>query len=179
MNKNPFKAGDACATMSAMHQPVEEEDDPSYGAVLGGVTWPTLPGSSGPIPSAPLPTAIPTSGQTSLPIGPVGQQLNLVSPLEKTKVRYVIIKKGGSTLELQEQDAITPRELIGLAKLMNMVSTFTTVVLGTVGGGYNFHIVWSKLISQLGIEKHFVDGLPVGDYNNDDEVLDVFLIDPT
>lgn len=100
-------------------------------------------------------------------------------PFTKTKVRYVIAQADGTTLELKEQATITPQEMIGISKFLGLVSTYTVLILGQAVISYNFNIKWSEIISNLGITKHFVPGLALDQYDNDNsEVLDVLLHDP-
>lgn len=100
-------------------------------------------------------------------------------PTTKKKVRYVIVKDNLDTLELKEQPTITPHEMIGISKFVAMVSTYTTLILGQAVISYNFNISWSEIISNLGIEKHFVPGQTLSQYDNDNsEVLDILLYDP-
>lgn len=108
----------------------------------------------------------------------IALQKNAIVTATKSKLRYVIIKQDGSTLEMREQPSITPREMIGICKLMSLIATYVGVVLGDVQGVYNVNISWSKLIKELAIEKHFVEGMLPHSYNQDDEVLDIFLYDP-
>lgn len=100
-------------------------------------------------------------------------------PVTKSKARYVIIKNDKSTLELKEQSTITPQEMIGISKFLGLVSTYTVLILGQAIISYNFNIKWSEIIASLGITKHFVPGLALEDYDNDNsEVLDILLYDP-
>lgn len=100
-------------------------------------------------------------------------------PYTKTKVRYVIAQDDGTTLELKEQASITPQEMIGISKFLGLVSTYTILIVGQAVISYNFNIKWSEIISNLGITKHFVPGLALDQYDNDNsEVLDVLLFDP-
>ena len=99
--------------------------------------------------------------------------------VEKIMVRYIIVKTDYSTLELKEQPQITAREMIGICKFISLVPTFQAAVLGLAQGEYNFSITWSKLIAQLGIQSHFVDGPPHGSYSDADEVLNIYLFDPS
>lgn len=99
--------------------------------------------------------------------------------VSKTKMRYVVIKKDGSTLELKEQSNITPEEMIGITKFIGMVTTYTVLILGEAIIEYNFKLSWSDMIMSLGISKHFAPGLAPDDYDVDgSDVLDILLYDP-
>jgi hypothetical protein len=85
----------------------------------------------------------------------------------KYKVQYIIELTDGQTLQLKEQPFITPREMIGLCKLINMVSIATQVGL---------KVMWSDLITELAIDRHFVSGSSRNSYTDADTQY-VFLID--
>lgn len=123
-----------------------------------------------------VPAAAPTPVKTGW------NQINSLSkaqPVTKTKVRYVIIKSDKTTLELRELSTITPQEMIGISKFLGLVTTYTVLVLGQALVSYNFNIKWSEVINSLDIAKHFADGKDPSDYDNDNEVLDILLYDPT
>jgi hypothetical protein len=70
----------------------------------------------------------------------------VLKPAVKTEVKFVIIEKDGVTCHiLSEQSPITPREMIGISKLLAAVSSATHSVFN-----------WSRLVDSLGIRKHFV-----------------------
>lgn len=88
----------------------------------------------------------------------------------KTSQRFIIVKTDGSCLELQEAPGLTPKEIMGFCKFFSLVSLSATPC--------NQSIKWSKMIANLGLNRHFV--LTVDDfrrYKNNTEVLNVFLFD--
>lgn len=97
--------------------------------------------------------------------------------MNKSKLRYVIIKEDSTSLELKEQPTISPREMIGLTKFINLVATYSLAIKGDFSGAYNLNICWSELIKDLQIDKHFVPG-SVSSYNTTSDTLDVILFDP-
>ena len=183
-------------TLMATHESANRKSDTSYDDPgLGGITYTgTYAGKTvgqSPQHAWPLPASHSHGAISQQTNGSAGgtitnsthsthPSLSVLSGVgeEKTKVRYVIVKTDGSSLELKEQPQITPREMIGLSQLMSLISVYmATAVLGNPYQDYNFTIKWSELIKNLSIEKHFIGGRPAHNYN-DVEVLDIFLFDP-
>lgn len=65
-----------------------------------------------------------------------------------SKIKYVIIQQNGDMLELVEKKSITPREMIGISKFLNMVTIAITP-------GAGMRVNWTALIRTLKIENHF------------------------
>lgn len=78
---------------------------------------------------------------------PITTSISQKTPI--TSVMYLIVFSDNSCFELQEQNPITPREMIGLCKFIN------TVQLATQS---SMEVNWEKLIYDLGISRHFVTG---------------------
>lgn len=94
--------------------------------------------------------------------------VSVTVPDIKEDVEYIIVRDDGTTLVLDEQDTITPREMIGIAKFLQIVQSVQPGV----------SIAWSSLIEILNIERHF---MPAGDSDElllDSSVFYVFLNDP-
>jgi hypothetical protein len=66
-----------------------------------------------------------------------------------TSVMYLLVFSDNSCLELQEQNPITPREMIGLCKFINMVQFVSQS---------SMEVNWEELMYDLGISRHFVSG---------------------
>lgn len=143
---------------------------------------PGSPGANGPAPTWPFPTGtVPggiswTTGSTSSSPGiiiPNSLKMNFIKPVPKTSVVYVIVFADNSTLMMQEQPVITPREMINIAKFINMVSNYCVAGIG----GQSFDVKWSDLIMSLKIDKHFIAGPQHSAYDTTTDVLYVFLHD--
>jgi hypothetical protein len=134
------------------------------------ITWPNVNGQN-----------LAGSQVTNLPTGSTGSvgllnsngqpyitsHITASSIIPKKGVKYVIVQKGGSKLELVEQQTISPREMIGICKFINAVSMATTQASTT-------KMRWSDLIQNLKIEKHFQ---PMS--NQDSDYHYIYLNDPT
>lgn len=108
-----------------------------------------------------------TAGQNLLTTGHAKKPI-------KTSMRIIVCKKDGTTLELKEQNQITPQEMIGISKFMTLVST----VLSSTSTSYNINIQWSDVITSLGISNHFVAGKTVNQYLAiETDILDIMLHD--
>lgn len=91
--------------------------------------------------------------------------------VEKKSVAYVIIIDDNATLLLKEQPVITPREMINIAKFINMVNNYLVAAVSRI----NLVVNWQALIQSLKIEKHFV-AMPGADaYDLDSDTLFVFV----
>jgi hypothetical protein len=102
-----------------------------------------------------------------------GINFNFLKQEPKTSVEYVVVLRDNTTLVLQEQQVISPREMIGIAKFVNIVTGYCLAsVVGQV-----VEISWSDLISSLKIDKHFVPGPSKSTYDTTGEVLHIFLDD--
>ena len=123
-----------------------------------GITWTV--GASAASPSIIIP-------------GSANPKLNFLRPVPKTSVVYVVVFPDGSTLQLQEQSVITPREMINIAKFINMVTNYCVAGIA----GQAFDVQWSDLIVSLKIDKHFVAGPQHQNYDTSTDVLYVFLMD--
>lgn len=66
-----------------------------------------------------------------------------------TSVMYLLVFSDNSCLELQEQNPITPREMIGLCKFINTVQLVAQS---------SMDVNWEELMYDLGISRHFVAG---------------------
>jgi len=89
-------------------------------------------------------------------------KISLTGGSVKTQIKYIVVPNSGPCLELNEQQSITPREMIGLTKFINSV--------GMVCATTNVDMAWSQLIVSLGIQRHFTSGKahPTNyDINND------------
>src|SRR5271167_4523781 len=108
--------------------------------------------------------------------GGLAQNINLINSIidvpTKTIVQYVIVPDDGSPcLELCEQQVITPREIIGIAKFINTINTMIAV-------DFSLKINWSELMQNLLISRHFKEGhANMHLYDNETEVLYIFLFD--
>jgi hypothetical protein len=103
--------------------------------------------------------------------GSVSMKLALIMTTIKSDVCYVIVPDDGPCLELQEQKIITPREMIGIAKFINMVNCM-------VATDFALGVNWSNLVVNLGISKHFVPGKAnMAEYDEDTDILYLFLFD--
>lgn len=109
----------------------------------------------------------PINNSWPFPVGNPGNSGALTIPQAKYKVQYIIELTDGNTLELKEQQLITPREMIGLCKFINMVSIVQQS---------SIKVMWSDLITELAIDRHFVSGVAVSSYIDADTQY-VFLID--
>lgn len=88
----------------------------------------------------------------------------------KEMVDFIVVQKDGQCLELFSEDDPTPAEAVGIAKF---ISTVQIMAL------HGFNIDWSKMIDNLGIRNHFVEGLKDHTlYRNDTPSLHIFLFDP-
>jgi hypothetical protein len=152
--------------------------------------WPFPTGSSAP--SSTGTATIPASGQIvssngqpftvganvvtpSIVIKGAGRPLiNFIAPPPKDDVLYVIVKKNGETLELMPNTPITPREMINIAIFLSVISGF----IGTAIAGSPQEMIWSDLIKNLGIERHFNPGQDESTYSSSGTVLHVLLKDP-
>jgi len=127
---------------------------------------------------------IPVSGSSgSAGVGSVGgsavagkagigsTMLALILSQVKSDVRYVIVPEDGPCLELEEQKIITPREMIGISKFINVVNCM-------IASDFALGVNWSELIKKLGITKHFITGKQdVAQYDDDTDILYLFLFD--
>jgi hypothetical protein len=97
----------------------------------------------------------------------------------KTDISYVIVLRDGSTLELTEKNPITPKEMIGITKFINTVSSYLSVVTVTTLTGNNkpVEISWSMLIHNLNIVRHFTAGGGKDSYDTTGDTIYVFLND--
>lgn len=171
------------------------------GGTTTGGTWTSLPipvGSGGTVTSAPIPTTSTGNGNITTSTGNAGPTYvtgslnaggaigNLVNTLNtisiqkqtivKDKIRITIKKADGSQLVLEEQDVVTPQEMVGLSKFFMLMGCVSTVY-SSAGPGYNIQINWSELIKTLSIERHFVT--PAAGIAVATNVLDITLFDPT
>lgn len=104
-----------------------------------------------------------------------GTGLNLTGLGSKKNIKYVIVtNNGGPCLELDEQQKITPREMIGICKFINTVQMVAT----GLAAGFDIEFEWIELIENLGIRHHFTAGLSdYTQYSLSDENLYVFLFE--
>lgn len=134
------------------------------GVTAGGVTAGGMIGASGSgnlgaygiISTAPIPS----------------MNVNQYTGMTKTKVRYIVVKNDGSTLELREKSTITPLAMIGISKFLSLISVFA----GNASVN-SISISWTDLIDTLSIKDHFVNGLHEDDYPDDDDAFNIFLYD--
>jgi hypothetical protein len=170
-----------------MHQNEDDLPDIEFEFDTEGMTYtgtitgvPTINGNAAP--NWPFPTGgsgitWTTTGSANSPgiIIPssVTPKLNLMPPTPKTSVVYVVVFDDGSTLQLQEQSIITPREMINIAKFINMVTNYCVAGIA----GQSFDVKWSDLVMSLKIDKHFVSGPRHANYDTSTDVLYVFLMD--
>jgi hypothetical protein len=111
----------------------------------------------------------------SVGVGAMGSNsIGLAPAVEKSRISYVVVCNDGHTLELAEQQSLTAREMIGIAKFINTVTGYAMAL----AAGANIVVVWSELINKLGIQRHFTAGLDVDQYDEDGDVLHIFLVDP-
>ncbi len=104
---------------------------------------------------------------------PAYQSINIIDVSTKTMIQYVIVPADDITpcLELCEQQVITPREIIGIAKFISTVNTM-------IATGFALKTNWSELVKNLGITRHFKQGhIDMFQYDNSTEVLYLFLFD--
>lgn len=78
---------------------------------------------------------------------PITTSISQKTPI--TSVMYLIVFSDNSCLELQEQNPITPREMIGLCKFINMVQLVSQS---------SMEVNWEELMYDLCISRHFVSG---------------------
>jgi hypothetical protein len=98
-----------------------------------------------------------------------GQGVSFANTTPKSDVQYIIVTGDGDCLEMVEQSTVSPREMIGICKFINIV---------TQAQVDNLCIVWSDMITNLGIDRHFKNaGLTETDYDDDTPILNVFLYD--
>lgn len=112
-------------------------------------------------------SAYTTIAPTQMTISIGGSSTGLATLPAKYKVEYIIEMLDGGMLEMREQKFITPREMVGLCKFINMVSA-------SIHSGIK--IMWSDLITELAIDRHFVSGKNRASYS-DIHTQYVFLID--
>ncbi len=143
---------------------------------LGSGGIPYTGGSSGSIGGS---TGSGSTGGTGTNTAPqhqtfIGQLQSIISsmtlPTPKTSVCYVVVLEDGSCLELDEQQVMTPREMLNLCKFVNLVSGAVTAP--------DLFLNWSEIIKNLGIRRHFKDGLDdYTAYPDDSDVLYIYLFD--
>ena len=93
--------------------------------------------------------------------------------IAKDDIQYIVVLKDGHCIELVEQQTMTPREMLNIAKFISMVGQVLTVAPHT-----NIKVQWSDLIDNLGINNHFEDGFPdTKQYKLDMGIQYVFLYD--
>ena len=78
---------------------------------------------------------------------PITTSISQKTPI--TSVMYLLVFSDDSCMELQEQNPITPREMIGLCKFINTVQLVTQS---------SMEVNWEELMYDLGISRHFVAG---------------------
>lgn len=119
-----------------------------------------------------------SSGSTGGAIGNLANALNTISAMKakKDNLRIVIQKTDGTQLLLEEQTIVTPQEMIGLSKFFTLMSC-ATAVFTQAGSGYNIDIIWSEIIKNLSIERHFVHAAAASVVPTN--VLVITLFDPT
>jgi len=87
-----------------------------------------------------------------------------------TKIRYVIIQQNGDMLELTEKKTITPREMIGICKFLNIVAACCS--------HGRMKVNWTELTKTLKIENHFEKPkVVISNSSNQSDVLEVQLHD--
>jgi hypothetical protein len=99
----------------------------------------------------------------------------VTSSQPKIDITHVIVLADQTTLELKEPATLSPKELIGLSKFFQAISYFT---LSTMIG-LEHEIRWSDLVSNLGLDRFFVPGLPVDQYTDNGPNLNIILFDPS
>jgi len=166
-----------------------QDDDDEIDFSLDDLNWPPMAGSSGSASGWPagginIPVGAGSiGGLGGAGLGGAGISINgglnsqmtaavLLTPTVKNNVKYVIVPEDGSPcLELEEQKTITPREMIGISKFINMVNNM-------ISADFVLFVNWTSLIKNLGIERHFVQGLPnMPSYDQDNDTLYLFLFD--
>jgi hypothetical protein len=86
-------------------------------------------------------------------MSPTGAPSALSSSAQRAKgIKYVIVKRDGTRVELEEQQKISLREMIGICKFINAVSIY--------GTSPSVKMEWSALIKNLNIENHFKPAPP-------------------
>ncbi len=91
------------------------------------------------------------------------------TPVKKTDVKYIIVLCDNSCLEFEEQNPVSPREIIGIMKFITMVNSHLKE--GTSVG-------WKKLTENLLIERHFVSGkIHYNEYDQSGQTQFMFLMD--
>lgn len=78
---------------------------------------------------------------------PITASISQKAPI--TSVMYLVVFSDNSCLELQEQNPITPREMIGLCKFINTVQ---------LASQSSMEVNWEELMYELNISRHFVSG---------------------
>ena len=78
---------------------------------------------------------------------PITTSISQKAPI--TSVMYLVVLQDNSCLELQEQNPITPREMIGLCKFINVVQ---------LSSQSSIEVNWEELICVLNISRHFISG---------------------
>jgi hypothetical protein len=76
----------------------------------------------------------------------------------KTSAVFVIVKSDGSTLEMNVKNKITPIEILNITKFISIACA--------AAERFDDRIQWSKMISTLGIDRHFVVGRKLEDYKS-------------
>jgi hypothetical protein len=94
----------------------------------------------------------------------------------KTNISYVIVTDDSSTLELAEQNPITPKEMIGITKFVNTVAAYMAVVVAAPRPGV-VDISWTDLMDNLGIRRHFTLGPAKDQYDINGDTIYIFLYD--
>lgn len=133
----------------------------SITGITGGGLW-TI-GSNGAAITGNYPSftgASPTGNQTST-------ILSNTSLLAKTDVEYRIVRVDDSVLALNVKNPITPREMIGITKFLNVVQSANGI-----------SVDWTSLIAVLDIERHFDVVGNINTMSYDDMTLYFMLHDP-
>ena len=169
--------------------PIEINDDGTITIIMddaAGATWPLPQGGGSYQPVGGNQGS--TTGPSFSPSGTIkvnttvnnttSPKVNLAggSGTVKTNVSYVIVCNDGSTLELSEQNPITPKEMIGITKFINSVSSYYVAIFAH-GARSTINMSWSKLIDNLGIRRHFKAGPPKAAYDTTGDTVFVFLND--
>lgn len=98
-----------------------------------------------------------------------GVPITSTPQIKKTDVKYIIVLHDNSCLEFEEQNPVSPREIIGIMKFITMVNSHLKE--GT-------NVGWKKLTENLLIERHFISGhIHYNEYDQSGQTLFMFLMD--
>jgi len=94
-----------------------------------------------------------------------GSGICRLEPRRVKKVAYLLVKADGKTYKLAP-DVPTPSNVINLCQFICLIQMYA------MGGGWDNSPEWSKIIKDLGIERHFQ--LMEGEQNTDTFYISLF-----